>query len=134
MLRVLIADDNARVRAGLKEILAEGPGMVVIGQASTGQEALDQARAEAWDVLVLDISLPDQSGLDVLRQLKQERPSLPILLLSMHPGEQYLRGSLKAGAAGFLNKETAPDELRTAIDAVLGGGTYVSPSLPSHSQ
>ena len=129
MLRVLIVDDHFRVRQGLKEMLEAGPETVVVGEARTGQEALDQSRTETWDVVVLDISLPDQSGLEVLRQLKQERPGLPVLLLSLHPGAQYLKGSLKAGASGYLNKETAPEELKPAIDTVLKGGTYVSRSL-----
>src|SRR5687767_6231479 len=109
MLRVLIADDHYKVRQGLRDLLEEGPETMVVGEAKTGFETMAQARAESWDVVVLDINLPDQSGLDVLRLLKQERPSLPVLLLSMHPGAQYIKGSLKAGAAGFLSKETAPE-------------------------
>jgi DNA-binding NarL/FixJ family response regulator len=129
MLRVLIADDHYKVRQGLRDLLEEGPETMVVGEAKTGFETMAQARAESWDVVVLDINLPDQSGLDVLRLLKQERPSLPVLLLSMHPGAQYIKGSLKAGAAGFLSKETAPEELRAAIHTVLAGGIYVSRSL-----
>ena len=129
MLRVLIADDHFRVRQGLRQILEDGLESVVVGEAKTGHEAIERARSESWDVVVLDISLPDQSGLDVLRLLKQERPTLPVLLLSMHPGAQYIKGSLKAGAAGFLSKETAPDELKTAIQTVLAGGVYVSRAL-----
>ena len=129
MLRVLIADDHYRVRQGLRAILEEGPETMVVGEAKTGHEALEQARAGTWDVVVLDINFPDQSGLEVLRALKQERPALPVLLLSMHPGSQYLKGSLKAGAAGFLSKETAPDELKAAIHTVLAGGVYVSRAL-----
>jgi DNA-binding NarL/FixJ family response regulator len=129
MVRVLIADDHYRVRQGLREILQDGPETMVVGEAKTGQEAVAQARAENWDVVVLDINLPDQSGLEVLRVLKQSRPTLPVLLLSLHPGSQYIKGSLKAGASGFLSKETAPDELRAAIDTVLAGGVYVSRSL-----
>ncbi len=129
MLRVLIADDHFRVRQGLRELLQEGPETMVVGEAKTGLEAVAQARAENWDVVVLDINLPDQSGLEVLRLLKQERPGLPVLLLSMHPAAQYIKGSLKAGAAGFLNKETAPEELRAAIRTVLAGGIYISRSL-----
>jgi two-component system, NarL family, invasion response regulator UvrY len=129
MLRVLIADDHFRVRQGLRAILEEGPETMVVGEAKTGTEALAQMRAEPWDVVVLDINFPDQSGLEVLRAIKQERPTLPVLLLSMHPGAQYIKGSLKAGASGFLSKETAPDELKTAINTVLSGGVYVSRAL-----
>lgn len=148
MLRVLIADDHFRVRQGLRDMLREGLGpasratpgtgplgaaadheTVVVGEARTGHEALDQVRAQAWDVVVLDVNLPDQSGLEVLRQIRQERPTLPVILLSLHPGTQYIKGSLKAGAAGYLNKETAPDELIDAIRTVLAGGVYVSRSL-----
>lgn len=129
MLRVLIADDHFRVRQGLRDLLQEGAEKMMVGEAKTGHEALELARAESWDVVVLDINLPDQSGLEVLRQLKRERPTLPVLLLSLHPGTQYLKGSLKAGAAGFLSKETAPDELRGAIKTVLAGGVYVSRAL-----
>jgi two-component system, NarL family, invasion response regulator UvrY len=129
MLRVLIADDHFRVRQGLREILQQGPETTVVGEAKTGLEAVEQARAESWDVVVLDINLPDQSGLEVLRAIKRERPTLPVLLLSLHPGSQYIKGSLKAGASGFLSKETAPEELRAAIDTVLAGGVYVSRAL-----
>ena len=129
MLRVLIVDDHFRVRQGLRALLEEGPEKMSVGEAKTGYETLAQARAESWDVVVLDINLPDQSGVEVLRQLKQERPALPVLLLSMHSGAQYLKGSLKTGAAGFLNKATASDELREAIKTVLAGGVYISRSL-----
>ncbi len=129
MLRVLIADDHFKVRQGLRDILQEGPETMVVGEAKTGHEAVEQARAASWDVVVLDINLPDQSGLEVLRQIKQQRPGLPVLLLSLHPGEQYIKGSLKAGASGFLSKETAPEELKTAIHTVLTGGIYISRAL-----
>ena len=129
MLRVLIADDHYKVRQGLRDLLQEEPEAMLVGEAKTGHETLEQARAESWDVVVLDINFPDQSGLDVLRAIKQERPTLPVLLLSMHPGSQYIKGSLKAGASGFLSKETAPDELKAAINTVLSGGVYVSRAL-----
>jgi DNA-binding NarL/FixJ family response regulator len=128
MPRVLIADDNVRVRQGLRELLETAPETMVVGEAETGADTLSQVRAEPWDVVVLDINLPDQSGVEVLRQLKQARPALPVLLLSLHPGTQYLKRTLSLGAAGFLNKEAAPEELRTAIQTVLRGGTYVSGS------
>jgi len=129
MIRVLIADDHAVVRQGLIQILGDTPEMVVAGVATTGQEVLDQVRAATWDVVVLDISLPDRSGLDVLKELRAERPALPILVLSMYSEDQYARRVLKAGAAGYVTKDTAADELVRAIRKVVSGGRYVSPSL-----
>jgi DNA-binding NarL/FixJ family response regulator len=129
MIRALIADDHAVVRQGLKQILGDMPEMVVAGEATTGQEVLDKVRAETWDVVVLDISMPDRSGLDVLKQLRSERPKLPVLVLSMHSEDQYAVRVLKAGASGYLTKDSAPDELVKAIRKVVSGGTYVSSFL-----
>ena len=129
MIRALIADDHAVVRQGLKQILGDTPEMVVAGEATTGQEVLDKVRAETWDVVVLDISMPDRSGLDVLKQLRSERPKLPVLVLSMHSEDQYAVRVLKAGASGYLTKDSAPDELVKAIRKVVSGGTYVSSFL-----
>ncbi len=129
MIRVLIADDHAVVRQGLKQILGDTPEMVVAGEATTGQEALDKVRAEPWDVVVLDISMPDRSGLDVLKIVRAEWPELPVLVLSMYPEDQYARRVLKAGASGYLTKNSAADELVKAIRKVVRGGKYVSPSL-----
>ena len=129
MLRVLIADDHAIVRKGLRDILREASQSAVVGEASNGQEALALARSQPWDVVVLDITMPGISGLAVLNKLKEEMPRLPVLMLSMHSGEHYVSGSLKAGAAGYLSKESAPEELVTAIHTVMEGKTYVSQSL-----
>jgi DNA-binding NarL/FixJ family response regulator len=129
MLRVLIADDHAIVRKGLKEILREASEATVVGEASNGQEALDRIHAETWDVVVLDITMPGLSGLEVLKQLKHDNPDLPVLMLSMHSGYHYVTGSLKIGASGYLNKETAPEELIAAIHTAINGGIYVSRSL-----
>ncbi len=129
MLKVLIADDHAIVRKGLKEILREAAENTLVGEASNGQEALDQVQAGAWDVVVLDITMPGQNGLEVLKQLKARHPKLPVLMLSMHSGYHYVMGSLKSGASGYLNKETAPEELITAIRKAIDGGIYVSKSL-----
>jgi DNA-binding NarL/FixJ family response regulator len=129
MLKVLIADDHAIVRKGLREILREASEATTVGEASNGQEALDKINTEPWDVVVLDITMPGQNGLEVLKQLKRDRPQLPVLMLSMHSGYHYVLGSLKAGASGYLNKETAPEELVTAIRTAIGGGIYVSRSL-----
>ena len=129
MIRVLIADDHAVVRQGLKQILGDTPEMVVAGEATNGQEVLDKVRAETWDVVVLDISMPDRSGLDILKQLRSERPKLPVLVLSMHSEDQYAMRVLKAGASGYLTKDSAPDELVKAIRKVVSGGRYVSSFL-----
>ena len=129
MIRALIADDHAVVRQGLKQILGDTPEMVVAGEATNGQEVLDKVRAETWDVVVLDISMPDRSGLDILKQLRAERPKLPVLVLSMHSEDQYVLRVLKAGASGYLTKDSAPDELVKAIRKVVSGGRYVSSFL-----
>ena len=129
MLKVLIADDHAIVRKGLKEILREASEQTNVGEASNGDEALAQVEAEPWDVVVLDITMPGQNGLEVLKQLKRTHPHLPVLMLSMHSGYHYVMGSLKAGASGYLNKETAPEELVAAIHKAIDGGVYVSRSL-----
>jgi len=129
MLRILIADDHAIVRKGLREILREEPEPIAIAEASTGAEALEKAAAQVLDVVVLDISLPDLSGLEVLRILKLTQPLLPVLMLSMHSGYHYVMGSLKAGASGYLNKEMVPEELVSSIQTAISGGIYISHSL-----
>ncbi len=129
MIRVLIADDHAVVRQGLKQILGETPDMTVVGEATTGLEALEKARAVAWDVMVLDISMPGRSGLDLLKDLRAEKSDRPVLILSMHAEDQFAVRLLKAGAAGYLTKESVPEELIKAIRKVVSGGRYVSPAL-----
>lgn len=129
MLRILVADDHAVVREGLKQILSGMVGVTVSGEASDGVQALDQARKGDYDLVLLDIAMPGMSGLDVLKQLKSEKPDLPILMLSMYPEEQYAIRTLKAGASGYLAKESAPEELIAAIRKVCQGGKYVTSSL-----
>jgi two-component system invasion response regulator UvrY len=129
MIRVLIADDHAIVREGLKQILADIPDMMVVGEAVDGEEALRKAHTETWDVLVLDLAMPGRSGFDILEDLKHARPQRPVLVLSMHAEEMYAVRVLKAGASGYLTKESTPHELVRAIRKVLGGGKYVSASL-----
>lgn len=129
MIRVLIADDHAIVREGLKQIVADTPDIVVAGEAKDGHEALDAISKKDYDVVLLDISMPGMSGLDVLKQLRSQKPHLRILILSIYPEEQYAVRTLKAGASGYLTKDSAPDELVGAIRNVFAGGTYVSRSL-----
>jgi len=129
MLRILIADDHPLFRRGLKQIIAETPDMVVADEAADGREALSKATTGDYDVVLLDITMPFNSGVDVLSQLRNERPTLPVLMLSMHPEEQYAVRALRAGASGYLTKESAPEELVAAIRKVSTGGTYVSASL-----
>jgi len=129
MIRVLIADDHPIVREGLKQIIAETSDMVVANEASNAQEVLDKVWESDYSVVLLDISMPGRSGLDILKQLKSERPELPVLILSVHPEEQYAVRVLRAGASGYLTKESAPDELIAAIRKVSLGRKYVSSSL-----
>jgi two-component system, NarL family, invasion response regulator UvrY len=129
MLKILIADDHAIVRQGLKEILREAPVAAVVSEAADGHEAAQKALRDDWDVIVLDITMPGQSGLDVLKEVKRQKPAVPVLMLSGHTGEHYVRRSLRDGASGYLSKESAPDELVTAIEAALAGNVYLSNNL-----
>jgi two-component system, NarL family, invasion response regulator UvrY len=129
MLKILIADDHAIVREGLKQILADMPDMVVAGEAASGNQVLEMIRKERWDLVLLDITMPGGNGLDTLKQLKKEKPDLPVLMLSMYPEEQYAIRSIKAGVSGYLTKESAPEELIAAIRKVAQGGKYISASL-----
>jgi two-component system, NarL family, invasion response regulator UvrY len=129
MIRILIADDHAIVHRGLKQIVADEPDMVVAGEATTGHEALMLIRQQPWDVVVLDLSMPGRGGLDVLKELSQERRRVPVLVLSMHPEEQFAVRALRLGAAGYLTKESAPEELVKAIRKAVAGGRYVSAAL-----
>ena len=128
-IRVFIADDHAIVREGLKQILAESPDLVVAGEAENGLDAIKLFRKSKCQVMLLDISMPDRSGIDVLKQVKKEHPELAVLMLSMHREDQYAIRSLKAGAAGYLTKQSAPRELVTAIRQVAAGQKYVSAAL-----
>jgi DNA-binding NarL/FixJ family response regulator len=129
MIKVLLADDHAIVRGGVKEILIRHLESVECGQAENAEQVLAQVREHPWDLLILDITMPGRSGLDILADLKQLRPELPILVLSMLPEDQFGKRVLKAGASGYLKKESAPEELIQAIRKVLAGGRYVSPTL-----
>lgn len=129
MIRVLIADDHAILRRGLKQILAETEDMTVAGEAENSQQALQLVRESEWDVVLLDISMPDRNGIDTLKLIKKEKPKLAVLMLSMHPENQYAIRALQAGAAGYLTKQSAPAQLVTAIRQVKQGRKYVSPTL-----
>ena len=128
-IRVLIADDHAIVRQGLRQILSDTPDLTVAGEAENGVQAVQMVRAGEWDVVLMDVSMPDRNGIDALKLIKKEFPRLPVLILSMYPEEQYAIRALKAGAAGYLTKQSAPDLLVTAIRQVASGQKYVSPSL-----
>ena len=129
MIKVLIADDHAVVLEGLKQILSETPDIIVAAQAGDGQEVLEKIRTMSLDAVVLDIGMPGRSGLDTLMHIRRERQTLPVLVLSIHPEDQYAVRVLKAGASGYLTKDSAPDQLIAAIRKVVSGGKYVSPSL-----
>lgn len=126
---ILIADDHAVVRRGLAHVLADECAGAIVEEAATGQEAVDAVRRQPWDTVLLDINLPDKNGLEVLKEIKAVRPDLPVLILSHHAEEQYAARAYKAGAAGYVTKDSAPEELSLAIRKVLAGGRYVSPSF-----
>lgn len=129
MAQVLIADDHAIVRNGLKQLLNEERSIRLVGEAASGRETIDQLQQQKWDLLVLDINMPDRSGLDILRQIRATHPDTRVLVLSGFPEKQYAVNVLRAGASGYLNKEMAPEELLAAVRAVLQGRRYISPAL-----
>ncbi|MFZ0612902.1 MAG: response regulator transcription factor [Desulfobacterales bacterium] len=129
MLRIIMADDHPIVRAGLKQIMAEASDLVVAAEAGNGRDLLTLVRREPYDVILLDISMPGMDGLDVLKQLKSELPTIPVIILTVHPEAQYALRVLKAGASGYLTKESVPSELIQAIRKVHRGGKYITPSL-----
>jgi len=129
MIRILVADDHSVVRQGIKQIVADDPGMEVVAEAATGQEAVDLVLATPFDVVILDIAMPGKSGLDVLRELKAANPNLKVLVLSMYPEEQYAIRSLRDGASAYLTKGSPPEELIQAIKTVAAGKRYITPSI-----
>src|SRR5512137_813949 len=128
-MKILLADDHAVVRHGLKQILADDFKRATFGEARNAQEALELVWKENWDVVILDITMPGRSGLEVLREIRKSKPKLPVLVLSMHPENQFAVRVLKRGASGYMTKESAPEELVGAIKKLLAGGRYVSPTL-----
>lgn len=129
MIKILIADDHAIVRAGLKQFLTGRDDMEVAGEAETGRQALEMIRANEYDVVLLDISMPDQNGVDILRRLKRIKPDLPVLILSGFPENQYAVNLIRAGASGYLTKDSAPEELLKAVRIAAQGRKYVSPGF-----
>lgn len=129
MIRTLIVDDHAIVREGLRRILGEATGIEVGGEAENGVEALKMMRKENWDIVLLDISMPEKNGIDTLKQIMDENKNAKVLILSMYPEDQHAVRLLKAGASGYLTKETAPEQLVDAIRKVVAGKKYISPVL-----
>ncbi|WP_319244837.1 response regulator transcription factor [uncultured Propionivibrio sp.] len=129
MIRILIADDHTLVREGLKQILAASPDMAVKGEAGDGFETLARVREGGWDILLLDMSMPGRSGVDLIRQIRGEAPQLPILVLSMYKEDEYAIRTIRAGAAGYLCKDSASAQLISAIRKVAAGGHFISPEV-----
>lgn len=132
MLRVLVVDDHAITRDGLRRILADYPEPIEMGEAANGARTLELVRQERWDLVLLDISLPDKSGLDVLKVIKKECPGLAVIVLSMYPVDQYALRVLKAGGAGYLTKESAAEQLLQAVQKALSGGSFITSELAQH--
>lgn len=131
MKRVLIADDHELVRRGIRSLLDEHPDLEVAGEAATAPEVLEKVRGEDWDVLVLDLGMPGGEGIETLRRVRSAAPDLPVVILSVHPEDQLAKRLLGAGAAGYVQKEAASEELVVAVRRALRGGRYVSPELAS---
>jgi DNA-binding NarL/FixJ family response regulator len=126
MLRILLADDHAVVRHGVKQILTDAYAGATFGEAQNAHELLEMVGGKSWDIVVLDLNMPGGNGLEALKQIKLDHPQLPVLILSMYPEDQYAVRTIRAGAAGYLNKESAPEELVQAIHKILHGGEYIS--------
>ncbi len=126
MTRILITDDHAIVRQGLRQVLVEAPGQYVVGEAASANEALRQIRAEAWDLVILDIDLPGKNGIDALKQIRAERPDIPVLVYSYHTEDSFALRALRNGASGYITKSSPPEQLLAAISRVLRGGKYIT--------
>jgi DNA-binding NarL/FixJ family response regulator len=132
MLRILVVDDHAITRDGLRRILADYPDPIEMGEAANGARTLDLVRQERWDLVLLDISLPDKSGLDVLKVIKKECPGLAVIVLSIYPVDQYALRVLKAGGAGYLTKESAAEQLLQAVQKAVSGGSFITAELAQY--
>jgi two-component system, NarL family, invasion response regulator UvrY len=129
MTRILLVDDHPLVRQGIKQVLAGAFHPAEVGEASNAEEGLTEVKSTDWDVMVLDLSLPGTSGLDLLKDLRRERPTLPVLVLSMHSPNQFARRAMNAGASGYLTKDTTPTELVKAVGEVIAGRRYLNPAV-----
>jgi two-component system invasion response regulator UvrY len=129
MIRILVVDDHAVVRAGVQFFLADIPDMRITGEAATAQEAIRLIRSREYDIVLLDIAMPDKSGVEVLKQIKREKPDLPVLMLSMHPENRYAVQILRSGASGYVQKEALATELVNAIHTIMRGHKYISPAV-----
>ena len=127
--RILLVDDHPVVRQGIKQVLAGAFDPALVGEAASAEQGLTEVRGTDWDVMVLDIGLPGMSGLDLLRNLRRECPDLPVLVLSMHPPDQFARRAINAGASGYLTKDTVPTELVRAVGEVIAGRRYLNPAV-----
>lgn len=127
--KILVVDDHAVVRAGIRYFLDGLPDMQIAGEAASAQEAIRLIRSQDWDIVLLDIAMPDKSGVEVLKQIKREKPNMPVLILSMHPESRYAVQILRSGAAGYVQKEALATELVTAINTILRGHKYISPTV-----
>jgi DNA-binding NarL/FixJ family response regulator len=126
MIKILVVDDHAVVRAGVQYFIAQMPDMKIEGEAGTAQEAIRLVRTQEWDIVLLDINMPDKSGVEVLKQIKREKPDLPVLILSMHPESRYAVQILRSGASGYVQKEALAEELVNAIHTIMRGHKYIS--------
>jgi len=129
MIKIIIADDHTIVRKGIKQLLEENDSIQVVDEASNGQELLEKIKKNKINLVLLDISMPGRSGIDILKQIKNDHPDLPVLILSMYPEEQYAIRALKSGASGYITKDSAPEELLTAIKKIISGRKYISSNL-----
>jgi DNA-binding NarL/FixJ family response regulator len=129
MTRILLVDDHPVVRQGIKQVLAGAFHPALVGEAANAEEGMSEVRTTEWDVMVLDITLPGASGMDLLKELRRERPALPVLVLSMHPPDQFARRAMNAGASGYLTKDSAPTELVKAVGEVMAGRRYLNPAV-----
>lgn len=129
MLKILLADDHAVVRGGIRKFLEAAQDVEIVAEATTGEEALAQVRKDDFDVMLLDISLPDLNGLEVLKRVKRERPNLRVLIFSMYPEDDFAVPAFEAGASGYLSKDSSPNQILLAIQTVASGASYVSPSM-----